>query len=163
MNLIGRGRATCGEFPAFDVRRITPRMMTPYDGVMIEHGKGRTRVDLVYTDQHLGGRRRWFACPDCGRRCLLLYRRVGRLACRTCHDLTWTCQRESPADRLRRRARSIRRRLGGSINLLEPFPNRPKGMHRSTYARWRRKGLTAEQAILDAMEESLHRRRSGLT
>ena len=55
MSLIGRGRATCGEFPAFDVRRITPRMMTPYDGVMIEHGKGRTRVDLVYTDQHLGG------------------------------------------------------------------------------------------------------------
>ncbi len=162
MSLIGRGRATCGEFPAFDVRRIMPRMLTPYDGVMIEHGKGRTRVDLVYTDQQLGGRRRWFVCPDCGRRCLLLYQRVERLACRTCHDLAYASECESREDRLRRRARTIRRRLGGSANLLDPFPDKPKGMHRSTYARWRRKGLNAEQAILDAMQGSLRRRRSSL-
>ncbi len=63
---------------------------------------------------------------------------------------------------MRRGARAIGRRLGGSINLLEPFPERPKGMHRETYARWRRKGLNAEQAILDAMQGSLRRRRSGL-
>ena len=155
MSLIGCGRATCGEFPAFDVRRITPRMMTPYDGVMIEHGKGRTRVDLVYTDQHLGGRRRWFVCPDCGRRCLLLYQRVERLACRACHDLAYASECESREDRLRRRARTIRRRLGGSANLLDPFPDKPKGMHRSTYARWCRKGLDAEHAILAAMHEAL--------
>ncbi len=164
MSLIGRGRATCGEFPAFDARRIMPRMMTPYDGVMIEHGKGRkTRVDLVYTDQHLGGCRRWFACPACGRRCLLLYQRVERLACRKCQDLSYASQRESWEDRLRRRARTIRLRLGGSANLLEPFPARRKGMHRETYERWRRNGLNAEQAILDAMQGSLRRRRSGLT
>ena len=138
-------------------------MLTPYDGVMIEHGKGRTRVDLIYTDQHLGGRRRWFVCPDCGRRCLLLFRRVGRLACRACHDLAYASEYESHEDRLRRRARTIRRRLGGSAKLLEPFPERPKGMHGKTYAHWRRKGLNAEQAILDAMQGSLRRRRLGPT
>ncbi len=135
-------------------------MMTPYDGVMIEHGKGRTRVDLVYTDQHLGGRRRWFVCPDCGRRCLLLYQRVERLACRACHDLAYASECESREDRLRRRARAIRCRLGGSANLLDPFPDKPKGMHRSTYARWCRKGLDAEHAILAAMHEALQLPRS---
>ena len=128
-----------------------------YDAAMIEHGTGRTRVDLVYTDQHLGGRRRWFACPACGHRCKLLYQRVGHLACRTCHDLAYASQRESQEDRLRRRARAIRLRLGGSANLLEPFPERPKGMHSDTYSRWRRKGMNAEHAILDAMQEALQR------
>ncbi len=158
MSLIGRGRATCGEFPAFDVRRIMPRMMTPFDGVMIEHGKGRTRVDLVYTDQHLGGRRRWFVCPTCGRRCLLLYQLVGHLACRTCLDLAYASQRECREDRLRRRARAIRLRLGGLANLLEPFPERPKGMHSDTYSRWRQEGISVEHAVIVAMQEALRPR-----
>ena len=163
MGPIGYGRAVCDDFPAFDVRRIAPRIPTAHgsDGVTIEHGKGRTRVDLVYTDQHLGGRRPWFRCPACGRRCLRLYRRLESLACRTCHDLAYASQHESREDRLRRRARSIRRRLGGSINLLEPFPERPKGMRRHVYADWRRKGLNAEHAILAAMQEALQRPRPG--
>ena len=85
------------------------------------------------------------------------------MACRACHDLAYASECESGEDRLRRRARTIRRRLGGSANLLDPFPDKPKGMHRSTYARWCRKGLDAEHAILAAIEESLHRYRSGLT
>jgi hypothetical protein len=32
-----------------------------------------------------------------------------------------------------RRVHKIWKRLGGSTNMLEPFLERPKGMHRSTY------------------------------
>ena len=41
------------------------------------------------------------------------------------------------------KTRAIRKRLGGSIDLLSPFPEKPKGMHWETYQRLREE---AEQA-----------------
>jgi hypothetical protein len=32
-------------------------------------------------------------------------------------------------------AEKIRERLGGSANMMEPFPEKPKGMHHDTYMR----------------------------
>jgi hypothetical protein len=38
----------------------------------------------IPTDTRFGGRRRWFACPWCGRACRVLFR-GGRFLCRSCH------------------------------------------------------------------------------
>ena len=58
-----------------------------------------------------------------------------RFRCRLCHGLSYECQFESRAQRANRRARKIRRRLGGSDCLMEEFPPRPRGMHWATYRR----------------------------
>jgi hypothetical protein len=83
-----------------------------------------------------GGTRPWFQCParGCGRRVAILY--GGAIfACRHCYHLAHASQRESASSRALSRAQSIRIKLGGSANLAERFPRKPKGMHWRTYRR----------------------------
>ena len=124
-------------------------------GLTIYLGNDTTWVGLEYTDQHLGGRRPWFQCPACGRRCALLYEQHEKLSCRVCRGLAYRSQRCNREDRIRLKAQKIRQRLGGSANLLIPFPERPKGMPRRTYRYWRDKGLEAERAMYEAMWKQL--------
>jgi hypothetical protein len=85
-----------------------------------------------------GGRRRWFACPGCAKACRVLYG-SGRFLCRRCWRLPYRSQRESPWSRTTSRMQKMRARLGGSANLMEPFPPRPRYMHHRTYQRlWAR-------------------------
>jgi hypothetical protein len=92
------------------------------------------RVEIWSTQTSLGGQRQWFRCPGCHRQCRILYGGP-RFRCRLCHGLSYECQFESRAQRANRRARKIRRRLGGSDCLMEEFPPRPRGMHWATYRR----------------------------
>jgi hypothetical protein len=94
------------------------------------------RVPLEWTPCHFGGERPWFVCPGdgCGRRAAVLY--GGRyFLCRRCQGLAYESTRESPGERATRKVQRIRKRLGGSANLLTPLPPKPKGMHWRTYER----------------------------
>jgi hypothetical protein len=94
-------------------------------------------VVIDWTPCRFGGERPWFQC-DCGRRVSDLYASRGGFACRSCHGLSYTSQRVTDRERQASKAQKIRFRLNGSASLIEPFPARPKGMHRKRYARlWR--------------------------
>ena len=97
----------------------------------------RESVSLEWTPCNFGGERPWFLCPGagCGRRVVVLYGPGRYFLCRHCYDLSYESRREDGTHRALRRAQRIRERLGGSANMTEPFPDRPKGMHHDTYMR----------------------------
>ena len=107
-------------------------------------------VRFVLTDQRLGGRRRWLACPRCSRRCSVLYG-GSYFRCRRCYRLGYQSQREEPMWRAVSQSQKLRQKYGGSGSLDEPFPDKPKGMHWSTYERICRRADCLEQRV-DALE-----------
>jgi hypothetical protein len=121
----------------------------------------KEQVRLEWTPCNFGGERPWFTCPGvvngkrCGRRAAILYGPGKYFLCRHCHNLRYESQREDKKDRALRRAQKIRQRLGGSANMLEPFPARPKGMHHRTYMRLFREHHDAEWEHLHGLRECL--------
>jgi hypothetical protein len=81
----------------------------------------------------------------CRRRAAKLYLRdASTFACRHC-GLAYASQQEIPRHRAISRAQKAWMRLGGSANLLEPFPKKPRGMHRLTYCRLFHKAMAAQE------------------
>ena len=105
-------------------------------------------VRLCWTPCHYGGRRPWFVCPGCQRRVGKLYVPGKYFLCRHCYDLAYGSQRDGWSDRRLRKAQNIRMRLGGTANLTEPFPWKPKRMHWRTYDRLRNTANSAEQVYI---------------
>jgi hypothetical protein len=123
------------------------RLSFGYDGLPRSQ-----RVDLDATDCELGGARPWWLCPACARRCAIVYFTRGAFACRLCSDLRYESQRRHGVEVLVDRAQRIRHKVRGSPDLSLPFPDRPPGMHRSTYERLRAEGEQAEAAVVAARQ-----------
>jgi hypothetical protein len=129
------------------------RVRTEADAVVLMFNSGTSddsewkyveqRVSVTWTPCPFGGRRAWFRCAVysggryCGRRAALLYAAGELFACRHCYGLAYASQQESLRYRGLGKARKIRARLGGSLNMSDDFPDRPKGMHWRTYTRLR--------------------------
>jgi len=105
------------------------------------------KVPLTTTRPNYGGIRWWFRCPGqgCSRRVMKIYLGGKYYLCRHCHDLVYESQRESPIFRYMTKTQKIRRKLGGSASLANPFPEKPKGMHWQTYFRLHQKAFEAER------------------
>ncbi|MFX0095722.1 MAG: hypothetical protein ACFFBD_28550 [Candidatus Hodarchaeota archaeon] len=95
-------------------------------------------IPFERTPCNYGGCRWWFKCPNCSRRVALLYGAGKYFLCRHCYGLVYSSQQESRPDRLMRKARKIRKRLGASKNLMESILFKPKNMHQKTFDRLRR-------------------------
>jgi hypothetical protein len=117
------------------------------------------RIKLVETDCWIGGSRPWFVCPgpECGRRVAVLYLVGDHFRCRHCQSLVYESQYQTELTRMIMRAKRIRVHLGGTGNLTDPFPVRPKGMHRKTYQRWAELGAEAEAEANEMISERVER------
>lgn len=125
-------------------------------GYRLPHVDGEPDIDRTRLPS--GGERPWFLCPSCRRRCGKLYAIRSRYVCRKCGELSYESQSETSHYRALRKAQKIRARLGGSGNMAEPFPSRPRYMHHRTYQRLRRQYEVAAGEYLSPMAALLERR-----
>ena len=113
----------------------------PGRGVKLDYNfKGEpveTLIRFAYSAQNLGGRRAWWVCPDCGRRCAVLYGGP-RFLCRKCAGVDYyrTQQNADPLTAIDNKLGRLRRRLGvRDGNTRGGVPFKPVGMHWKTYSR----------------------------
>jgi|SRR5665213_197915 len=121
------------------------------------------RVPIEWTPCSFGGERPWFTCSVhangiyCGRRVTKLYIDGRLFACRKCYGLAYESQLEPLRHRGLGKAQKLRKRMGGSPNMLEDFPDKPKGMRWRTYDRLRAAYDVAEARSLLGLTRSLDR------
>ncbi len=98
------------------------------------------RVYFTYTPCNYGGKRIWYSCPFCGRRCAVIYSCGRYFACRVCADLTYDTCNETPNDRLFNKANKLRKFIGAEPGAFNSLPYlKPKGIHQKTWDRIRNK------------------------
>ncbi len=157
--------AKCEEYLAIDLAHLRRQgLLRPWHAASLRWARGnvvilplRDGLRLIYrarrngeweeVDQHVfyewtetrfGGRRAWFSCSCCGRRCRVLYG-GSRFRCRHCHGLRYSSQYEPAYQRASARADKLKARVASEWGAFdtEEFPTKPRGMHWSTY--WRLK------------------------
>ena len=125
----------------------------------------KQQFTVAWTPCRFGGERPWFICSVyangtyCGRQVTKLYQASRLFACRECSRLAYASQQESAHERGLRKAQTIRMRLGGSANMLDDFPEKPKGMHWRTYERLCRAHDAAQAHLIIGQTDFVKRMR----
>jgi hypothetical protein len=137
--------------------KLTIRSLGPWPEDTLRHAYSHANIRLTTTTAGFGGTRTWFLCSRCDRRCSILYDNpASGWVCRICASGHYASEVEAPIDRMYRRARKLRCRLGQhDPDMTFPFPGKPVGMHWSTYLRLRKEGLALEARLLDHMRRNL--------
>jgi hypothetical protein len=89
-------------------------------------------IPFAWTLASFNGRRQWLACPNCNRRCRIIYG-GSYYRCRKCYQLKYESQYEQIFGSATNQRHKLRKRLGQVGSLEDPFPPKPKGMHWKTY------------------------------
>jgi hypothetical protein len=106
------------------------------------------QIRVSWTRCHFGGDRPWLHCSFCKRRVAKLFHGMGAYFCRPCiGNPIYASQAKSTQSRRHFEACKLRLRLDGIASLTAPFPERPRGMHRKTYARLRHRGEKLEAGL----------------
>ena len=90
-------------------------------------------IQLANSRPNYGGMRRWFICPETGKKARILYFCRGSWASRQAIGAAYLSQRQTDADRYATQSEKVLRRLGSPDGRTEP--DKPKWMHWSTYDR----------------------------
>ncbi|MDP2072269.1 hypothetical protein [Methylotenera sp.] len=100
----------------------------------------------------LGGKRPWFHCPSCNKRCCKLYKANTSFACKTCLNLVFKVWHERPKRRALRRAEKVFQKVKYEFNRKG---DKPKWQRWPTFERLE---AEAEQAlnVISGEEEKLH-------
>jgi len=143
-------------YQQWNVEVLAPfKLGAPPDRISLVDRSGlKHSVSLEWTRCNYGGSRAWFVCPTCRHRVAILYG-GSAFACRHCRRLAYDSQQDSGWNRSMRQARTVRVRLGGSANLAEPLPRKPKGMHWRTYRRLYLRAAAHEEMFLGAVMSML--------
>jgi hypothetical protein len=105
-------------------------------------------VRVSWTRCHLGGWRPWAHCPRCQKRVAKLLMGLSGYFCRAClGDPLYACQTKSTYGRKHFELCKLRLRLNAMASPIEPFPERPRGMHRTRYERMRARALRLEEDL----------------
>lgn len=109
--------------------------------------------------QLAGSARRWLSCPSCGRACRVVYAKAG-FRCRRCvGNGTYKSQSESKRWRRITQAQKLHMRCGGSGNLTEPFPRKPRFAHWAKYRRIERRYNALRAAAVTSLSNVVRRLR----
>ena len=126
--------------------------------VRTPHTASEAISEHIFIDRtvcHYGGTRTWFSCPNCNARKAILYCAAKRFLCRQCYGLTYSSQNEVYADRMIRKARKLRSKLGASMNLRLPISERPYGMYRTTFERLVKQDQDNVRHVIGAYSQKL--------
>lgn len=110
------------------------------NGILLEYAKDgislEQKVMFDQTDCNYGGKRKWFLCSSCGRRCAVIYLKVKYFFCRKCCNLTYVTQCDTKSDRLQRKANKLRMKIGVKAGASSKLPFiKPKFMHNKTFSK----------------------------
>lgn len=101
-----------------------------------------SKIQLTQTYPYFGGARRWFICPDCQRRCRVLYYRSS-FKCRACARAVYPSQYDYIRVAGEAKAKRARSLVGTKADFGIVAATKPRGMHWKTYRK-------LEQLIWDA-------------
>ncbi|MFM1988274.1 MAG: hypothetical protein RJA99_1231 [Pseudomonadota bacterium] len=95
--------------------RVNPGLSVTFEFNQTRQGKSRpvsATAWLESTPCAFGGRRWWWRCPNCSRRCARLFIVTGGLGCLSCLRMVHLSQRMTPIDRSWRRTQKAEAALG---------------------------------------------------